>query len=189
MHAGFRPCSPVGALLAAVLLAAPRPGRGQTTNALTGILQAHGYAAVAMDECAAGQYCVAVSIKGHDLRFLVDTGASFTLIDPDTVKKLGLPLDGRRKGSMAEMTGKRRDHRVTQPVYLRIEHCLVPPLRMVVVNLEPIRSTIAELFSPQIHGIVGSSVLKRHKAVIDYGTPTLYLRDVIPSGTGTTPRP
>lgn len=182
----FTACAVLGTVLAAAAAMAQSTPASPAPPAPVDTAE---YGAVPMQTCAAGSYCVPITIEGRELRFLVDTGASFSLIDPSIVKALDLPLDPRRKIRMAEMTGRQRNHRVTEPVFLHVGAYLIPPVNLVVVDLEPIRGSFEELLSIDIHGIIGNSVLKRHAAVIDYGRETLFLRNVTPSATGTSPPP
>lgn len=146
------------------------------TNAVGILLDAEGYTAVPLKLCGVGQYTVDVMIIGQRFDFLLDSGSSFSLIDPSVVKKLGLPLHPKHTVKMAEITGRKRQHRITEPMAIEIGDMLLPPLQFAVVELQPISKLAAAREVTEIHGIIGSSILRRHRAVIDYGSEVLYLR-------------
>ena len=166
------------ALLPAVAGAAPV---AETTNDLSGVLRSQGYVEIRMESCGAGQLCVPFRIKGREVFFLVDTGSSFSLIDKDLAKELEIPLNTRRTVEMVEMNGGRREHRVTAPLLVYVGTYLLPPQELAVAELEKVSVETKAAKVPEIRGIVGSTILRRHSAIIDCGKRRLYLTGTIGS--------
>lgn len=72
----------------------------------TSAIAANGQAApIHASRAADGLFYVTARINGADMRFMVDTGASVTVISPEEAARIGVVADGRAPGTLRTAAG------------------------------------------------------------------------------------
>ena len=109
------------------------------------------------------------SIHGKEAHFLIDTGASRSVFDPKTISTFIDDLTFEKKEGLTAGVGSSDLESAT----FRIDVFSLGALEIlnyeaVALDLENIHEMYAKLGLPQIDGIIGGDLLKRHKAVINY---------------------
>jgi Aspartyl protease len=144
------------------------------------ILQGAGYKFEKTDQVL-GLSLVRVTIKGSTFRFLVDTGATDTWIDRKRTKSLRLAWSQQGDGG--------RDDRFTLVLYRSIT-CELPAMQIAGVELPPCRAGAIELdrlngaieradLGKRVNGVLDGKTLSKQKAIVDYASGRLYLKDVL----------
>jgi predicted aspartyl protease len=124
---------------------------------------------------SAGVFFVRASINGTgSLWFTIDTGATLTVIDPGTAKRLGLPVRDTGMQSDVGTASGTTPVGVTRPVAILVGD-LAPflPQRLYVVPV----SSNAGLFRHQVDGVLGTDFLSRYVMEFDYGAGTVTAHD------------
>lgn len=123
-----------------------------------------------------GGYHVFVSVKVNDkrCRFLLDTGASKTVVDHGFFEK----HFGKRNLKVLEQetTGLHSTQSKTSVgkiKVLSIGQLQIKNMLTAAVDLGHVNATYRKIKVKPIHGILGSDVLLHFKAVIDYGQSTM----------------
>ena len=118
---------------------------------------------------------VNVTIEGKKCRFLIDTGASKSVIDKHFYEaKLGRKM----KVLKQETTGL---HSTVMESYvgtlkkLAIGKLVIPAYTVAGVDLMHVNTTYQKMKLKKIQGILGSDLLKKHNMVIYYGQSKLYI--------------
>ena len=121
-----------------------------------------------------------IMVKGliHDkeANFLIDTGASRSVFDPNTITDFIDNIQFEKKEGMTAGVGSSDLESAT----FVIDHFSVGELEIhdyeaVALDLENIHEMYGKLGLPRIDGIIGGDLLKRHKAVINYRSKKLRL--------------
>ena len=121
-----------------------------------------------------------IMVKGliHDkeANFLIDTGASRSVFDPNTITDF---IDNIRFEKKEGMTAGVGSSDVESAPFV-IDHFSVGGLEIhdyeaVALDLENIHEMYGKLGLPRIDGIIGGDLLKRYKAVINYRSKKLRL--------------
>jgi predicted aspartyl protease len=124
---------------------------------------------------------VPVTIKGSTFRFLVDTGTIQTWLYRKRTKSLGLVWSQEGDGG--------RDDRYSMVLYRSII-CELPAMQIAGVELPPCTAGAIELdrlnqiiepadLGKRVNGILDAVTLSKQKAIIDYASGRLYLKDVL----------
>ena len=116
-----------------------------------------------------------VSIEGRKCRFLIDTGASKSVIDKYFYEsKLGRKLKvikqettGLHSTVMESYTGKLKK--------LTIGKLVIAEYPIAAVDLMHVNMTYKKMKLKKIDGILGSDLLAKHGAVIDYAQAKLFI--------------
>jgi predicted aspartyl protease len=118
---------------------------------------------------------VAVDIEGKKCRFLIDTGASKSVIDKHfyetklerKLKKIRQETTGLHSTVMESYTGSLKK--------LTIGQLVISSYPIAAVDLMHVNATYKKMKVKTIHGILGSDLLKKHNMVIDYGQSKLLI--------------
>ncbi|HRG33129.1 MAG TPA: aspartyl protease family protein [Saprospiraceae bacterium] len=143
----------------------------------TQLLNSLGYIAIPINQNIAGQLLINAKINDVDGVYILDTGASTTVIDTSQIKTLQLKLNNDE----AELTGGGLGaHGIENiPSYdnkIEISNFKIDSFLVAVMSLETAWASLASIGANDIlYGIIGVDILKIGNAIIDYGTMTLYL--------------
>ena len=149
-----------------------------TTNHITQFLTSIGYTAIPFRQNIAGQLLINAKINEVDGVYILDTGASATVIDTKQVDHLKLKLNHDE----TELTGGGFGaHSVENvPSYsntIEINGFKIDNLLVAVMSLETAWQSLAQAGAhDELFGIIGVDVLKTGNAIIDFSTMSLYLR-------------
>ena len=109
------------------------------------------------------------SIHGKEAHFLIDTGASRSVFDPKTISTFIDDLTFEKKEGLTAGVGSSDLESATFQIDVFSLGALeIINYEAVALDLENIHEMYAKLGLPQIDGIIGGDLLKRHKAVINY---------------------
>ncbi|MBT8254287.1 MAG: aspartyl protease family protein [Bacteroidia bacterium] len=115
------------------------------------------------------------SINGIKGRFILDTGASNTLVDDNPSNTFKLNIDE----TDVKVTGAgavNMDSKISKKNKLKIGKWSSKKSIIVLFNLTHVNSGLDHLEIDPIDGIIGTDVLKKGKAIIDYRKNSLYLK-------------
>jgi predicted aspartyl protease len=136
-------------------------------------------------------YCMMVEVKinGEPVPLLVDTGASFSMVDDAVQKRLSLPtakqdqpatgtrINGEVNGLIVGVGSVgARTLRVVKLDTLQIGDRVAKHVHFGTANLTPRSRTGAGSAAAEVQGLLGIEMLTRHGAVIDLAGSTLWLR-------------
>lgn len=108
-------------------------------------------------------------IHGKEARFLVDTGASRSVFDPNTITDFIDNVAFEKKEGMTAGVGSSDLESATFMIEVfSIGELEIHDYEAVALDLENIHEMYGKLGLPRIDGIIGGDLLKRYKAVINY---------------------
>jgi predicted aspartyl protease len=117
-------------------------------------------------------------INNYKVHFLIDTGATLTVMDLGRMKKIfpGQQFDVYQKFFMGIGTGDIEPWSFTIGV---IDLCglKIKNKEVVLIDMSAINKAYAAFDLPRIDGVIGGDILKEYKALIDYANSTLDLND------------
>ena len=115
-------------------------------------------------------------IHGKEAHFLIDTGASRSVFDPNTIATfIENPFFVKKEGITAGVGSTDLESATFRIDNFSIGEVKIIDYEAVALDLENIHETYGKLFLPRIDGIIGGDLLKSHKAVINYRSKTLRL--------------
>ena len=108
-------------------------------------------------------------IHGKEARFLIDTGASRSVFDPNTITDFIDNVAFEKKEGMTAGVGSSDLESATFMIEVfSIGELEIHDYEAVALDLENIHEMYSKLGLPRIDGIIGGDLLKRYKAVINY---------------------
>ena len=108
-------------------------------------------------------------IHGKEARFLIDTGASRSVFDPNTITDFIDNVAFEKKEGMTAGVGSSDLESATFMIEVfSIGELEIHDYEAVALDLENIHEMYGKLGLPRIDGIIGGDLLKRYKSVINY---------------------
>jgi predicted aspartyl protease len=115
-------------------------------------------------------------IHGKEANFLIDTGASRSVFDPNTITDFIDDIQFEKKEGMTAGVGSSDLESSTFVIdSFSIGDMKIHNYEAVALDLENIHEMYAKLALPHIDGIIGGDLLKKYKAVINYRSKKLRL--------------
>jgi predicted aspartyl protease len=115
------------------------------------------------------------SVNGQKAKLMVDTGAFATLLHSRFVRRMQIPLR-ETPFSSSGVNLKQRGVQMATILSLAIGPMDLERNDVGVINLEGLIHGGMLNASPPVAGLLGSEILRRHHAIIDFGTKNLYLK-------------
>jgi len=115
-------------------------------------------------------------IHGKEANFLIDTGASRSVFDPNTISTFIDDLEFEKKEGMTAGVGSSDLESATFRIDIfSIGGLEIADYEAVALDLENIHEMYEKLGLPRIDGIIGGDLLKRYKAIVNYKSKKLRL--------------
>lgn len=138
-------------------------------------LLSEGYTKIKLKLTKTNHFEMKAKINGVSGRFILDTGASNTLVDVSSFKMFNLDVEE----SDVKVTGagaSNMDSKVSKKNNLSIGKWKNDKTIIVLFNLSHVNTGLTSLDVEPVDGIVGTDILKKGKAIIDYEKKYLYLK-------------
>ena len=148
-----------------------------TTENITQFLTSMGYIAIPFRQNVAGQLLINAKINDVDGVYILDSGASATVVDAKQSDTLKLKLNYDETALTGGGFGAHSIENV--PSYnnkIEIDNFKIDNLVVAVMSLETAWESLAQAGAhDELFGIIGVDILKTGNAIIDFSTMTLYL--------------
>lgn len=146
--------------LAPIGCASNAAGRGTSAEAAAGAMES---VVFPMERLGTGHLMVTADVQGRPLSLLVDTGASTSVLTPESADELELSFRAGGASGMGAGGGLGKI-KVTLLEGLSLGTRDYDPFLVAVMDL----SSLAEKFDTQVHGILGNNFLRRHDLDADF---------------------
>jgi predicted aspartyl protease len=157
-----------------ILYINPNGPSAAVSQNLASFLAGRGFTRIPMRRNSSDHFDVPGALNGHSMRFIVDTGASTTLVDKKMAVQAGVGFSATMFGTDAG-DGRFEPLGTGDVKELMIGDFTIPKAKAIVVNVsgEVLHSKTA---AESNAGLVGAEYLAFNFAVIDVGGMALYLR-------------
>jgi tRNA (adenine37-N6)-methyltransferase len=156
--------------------AAGATGEGGAAS-LPSFLQAARYRRVPLSRTGAGHFEAAGTLSGHPVRVLIDTGAAATVVDLARARELDLEMKSLDRCG-AGAGGANLEVFEIRAAELRLGDVVPRAGALLAMDLAHVNAALAQKGVGAVDVILGVDVFDAQAAVIDYGSASLFLRDV-----------
>ena len=144
---------------------------------LTTFLEAAHFRRVPLQRTAAGHFEAAGTLSGHGVRVLIDTGAAKTIVSLSRARELALDLHPlARRGAGAG--GSSLEVFQISGAELRLGEVVPRLAGLLAIDLGHVNAALAQKGGQPVDVVLGVDVFDAQAAVIDYGSASLFLREV-----------
>ncbi|MCO5936004.1 aspartyl protease family protein [Mucilaginibacter sp. RB4R14] len=118
-----------------------------------------------------------IVIFGKPFKVVLDTGASRTAFDRDLLIEVNEQAAIVASERLSTGLGTNTMESATAVIEnIWIGDLLIPELEVAVLNLSTINIAYHEMGHPEVLGVLGSDILMKYKAVVDFGKKRLLLK-------------
>lgn len=142
---------------------------------LAEFLKEKDYTRIKLHRLKSNHFAMKATINGVKGWFILDTGASNTLVDHEHSKLFKMKVEN----TDVKVTGAgavNMDSKVSRKNKLKIGKWSNNKAVIVLFNLAHVNSGLDYLDVKPVDGIIGTDILKKGKAIIDYDKKYLYLK-------------
>jgi hypothetical protein len=144
---------------------------------LSEFLESAGFRRVPLSRTGVGHFEVEGTLSGQPVRVLIDTGAASTVASLSRMNEIGLRVEpiercGAGAGGMNLQVFQVED------AELRLGDVVPRVSPLLAMDLTHVNAALAQKGVPSVDVILGVDVFDMHAAVIDYGSSSLFLREV-----------
>ena len=144
-------------------------------NYLPYILKKESYKKIKFKVTKTQHLLMKASINGVMGNFILDTGASNSCVDFESIEWFQLKASkSKTKASGAGATGMHTQIAVGNQLQLGNWNCI--DFELVIFDLSHVNKALIEHKSKPVHGIIGADILLKGSGIIDYYNHYLYLR-------------
>ncbi len=145
-------------------------------NSLSTVLIKQGYHKILLKNNGAGHFKLSARINGAAGNFILDTGASHTVVDEAAAGKFTLKFSKKASKDAGGLGNSSLKTRKSIGNTIEIKGFLIKKAAIVAIDLTHVNKTLKKGGSGRIDGVIGSDLLKKHHALIDYSEKALYLK-------------
>ena len=139
-------------------------------------LQESSYSSVTFKRIKTNHIQIKAEINGLKGVFIIDTGASNTCIDLENHKLFKIfPEESPEKALSA--TDEISKTMISKSNKIKIGKWMKENISIVLFDMSFINKTLVDQGAERVNGIIGSDLLKKGKAIIDYSSNKLFLKD------------
>ncbi len=145
-------------------------------TALMSFLAAAHFQRVPLVRTGVGHFEAAGTLNGIPIRVLIDTGAASTGLSLALARRLGLELvpSGEMGGGAG---GANLEIFAVRGAELRLGTVVPRPTALWAMDLSHVDAALAQQGAAPVDAILGVDVFEAQRAVIDYGSASLFLQD------------
>ena len=144
---------------------------------LKDFLLSQGYTRVKLHLTKTNHFEIVAKINGQKGRFIVDTGASNSCVDIDTIAAFNLMAESSDV-RVAGAGATNMESQLAKKNTVKIGAWRHNKIVLVLFNLTHVNSALIEHKAKPVDGIIGADILKKGKAIIDYDKKYLYLKPI-----------
>ncbi len=155
---------------------AVKVGKTEQPLSLDAFLTERGYAGIPLCKLRTGLLCIEPRVEGRKVFLAVDSGSTYTYLDKQRVKHLQLQWQsfGNESDKAGNLTAPFNSW--CQVTKFEVAGSEIGRIIIGANDLSDINNSLKSYMDPQIDGLLGSDILSKLNAMIDYSTTKLYIR-------------
>lgn len=144
-------------------------------TSLRNLLEAQGFHRIALKKLNTGHYKLTIEVNNKKGDFILDTGASTSCIGFESI--LHFILESEESEIKAAGAGAvDMETKIAKGNKLDIGGLHFSNIDMILFDLSHVNNALEQVDEKRVHGILGADLLKRMRAVIDYGRNCVYIK-------------
>lgn len=145
-------------------------------NTLSTVLKKQGFHKIFLKNNGAGHFKLNIKINSTAGNFILDTGASHTVVDEGAAGKFSLRFSNRASKDAGGLGNSALKTRKSLGNIIDLKGFQIKKAALIAIDLSHVNNTLKKNGSGRIDGVIGADILKKHKALIDYSEKALYLK-------------
>lgn len=138
-------------------------------------MEAQGFQRIALKKLQTGHYRLSMKVNNKRGDFILDTGASTSCIGFESVGHFSLEAE-ESEVKAAGAGAINMETRIAKGNLLEIGGLPYSNIDLILFDLTHVNQALEQVDEKSVHGILGADLLKRMRAVIDYGRNCVYIK-------------
>lgn len=139
------------------------------------VLVEQGYSVIKLGKLSTGHEVAQVSINGIEGRFVLDSGASVTILDSRWLETFAVAPPEESSASSGAGAGGTFSVGSVKVSSFAIAGVTIPTGSIFTADVQSALGALERITGQPVHGIIGQDLLTRHRGIIDVGQQTLFL--------------
>jgi len=140
------------------------------------LLKQNGFVKIPLGKNKVGHFQLKADINGKPGKFILDTGASATVINEADADGFNLVLMNKKSKKAGGLGGSGIKVRQSTGNVLSLKGFKADKLKIAVLDLSHVIKSLVQNGAGKINGVIGADILKKFNAIIDYKGEALYLK-------------
>lgn len=145
-------------------------------SSISAFLKKNGFVKIPLGKNKVGHFQLKADVNGTTGSFILDTGASATVINEADAAGFGLKLLNRRSKNAGGLGSSVIKVKQSAGNILKINRFRTGKIKIAVLDLGHVIKSLTQNGAGKINGVIGADILKKHNAIIDYKGKALYLK-------------
>lgn len=139
-------------------------------------LETKGYNKLCYKQLATKHAVIDVTVNGRKAYFVLDSGASVTVVHRDSIPNFRLLPTEKVDYSNATGVGGSVDAQTYSVESFKVKHLNVEHPSIFGMDLSHVVNALNGYSKQPIEGVIGQDILSKHQAIIDIASNTIYLK-------------
>jgi hypothetical protein len=142
-------------------------------------LEKRSYVKIPLSVNSLGHFEVDAKLNGIDAKFIIDTGASGTVIDETSSSDFNLLLLTQSEDKAAGLGTNTLQVTKSAGNEIILDGFRIENWEVGIINLSHVNEALSARGAKIVNGVIGADIMNRFSAVIDYGDKALYLKSIV----------
>jgi hypothetical protein len=143
---------------------------------IQGFLTAKGFSKIPLLKSKARHLEVKTRINGISGRFILDTGASYTVVDAASAGKFKMKLLKKESNKGGGLGASSFSVKHSNGNVIKFKDFATDKRKILVMDFSHVNAALSNSGVGRVDGVIGADILNKYNALIDYKDKTLYLK-------------
>lgn len=146
-------------------------------NELEQYLTQNGYQRIRLSKNITNHFELDIELNGTNGKFILDTGASGTVIDEKKKDKFNMTIDDSNNDGAGVGSNNLSIHQ-TSGNNIKFGEMSINDQKLILLNLDNVNTAIVSKGGTEVDGVLGADILDLKEGIIDYKTSSLFLKNI-----------
>ena len=145
-------------------------------NSINSFLKYKGFTKIPMERSKIGHFVIKAKLNGKNGKFILDTGASHTVVDDLAAEKFNLKFLEKKNKKAGGLGTSELSVRQSSNNRFTIYNFIAGKRKISVMDLSHVNKALSKNGAGKVDGVIGADLLKKYNAIINYNEKALYLK-------------
>ena len=144
---------------------------------LDNLLRKQGFQKIPLETYASGHIVFHLFLNEYPALFLLDTGASGTILTTDCIEKFSLKMEDTEESGTGAGASNLKMHKAVQNS-LVFKDLTIENIDLFVMDLTNVNESFLTIGHQEIDGVLGADILINYNCIVDYKGMNLYVGSI-----------
>jgi len=145
-------------------------------NSINDFLKKNGFTRIPMTTSKIGHFEVRAKLNGISGKFILDTGASHTVVDESSAKRFKFKFFKKKNKKAGGLGISELKVRQSDNNNITMRNFSADKCKISIMDLSHVNAALYNNGAGKVDGVIGADILKKYNAIINYSEKALYLK-------------